>query len=543
MSNKNPRIICCTGGVLSSLGKGLALSSLAALLIQHGYKVKIKKFDPYLNVDPGTMSPYEHGEVFVTADGGETDLDCGHYERFTGVDSSKHNHVTSGKIFATLIEKERRGDYLGKTVQIIPHVTDLIKTFILHDADEVDFVLCEIGGTVGDIESQPFIEAIRQLRYQVGRENVLYMHLTLVPYIKSANEMKTKPTQHSVRDLRAIGIQPHILMCRCEKPLDESEKAKIALFCNIEPESVIQAIDVSSIYEVPVNYHEQGLDKQVLKHFGLPYKEPDLSIWYDIVNKIHHPSHNVKIAIVGKYHKLKDAYKSLIEALTHGGIANDTKVTIKWVNARNLTEANIEEKLDGMHGILVPGGFGNDGVSGKILAAKYARENNIPYFGICLGMQIAVIEAARNILGYTDANSTEFNDKTTYPVVMKMNEWIDEDGNIKLVDSNDMGGTMRLGSYKCKISKDSLAYNIYGSTNIEERHRHRYEVNMQYRDELAENGIIFSGLSPDTKLPEIMENRNCRWFLAVQFHPELKSKPFDPHPIFADFVRASLETR
>ncbi|MBN8828549.1 MAG: CTP synthase [Sphingobacteriia bacterium] len=533
------KFIFITGGVVSSLGKGLASSSLAVLLQAHGYSVRLRKLDPYLNIDPGTMSPYEHGEVFVTEDGAETDLDLGHYERFTGVNARKGDNVTTGKIYSNLLEKERRGDYLGKTVQVIPHVTDLIKEFILEDPDDVDFMLCEIGGTVGDIEALPFFEAIRQLRYQIGEENTLYMHLTLVPYVAAARELKTKPTQHSVKELRAIGIQPNILLCRADRDINISEREKIALFCNIEVESVIPALDVSTIYQAPISYHEYGLDKQVLKHFKIKYKVPDLRTWEEIVEKINSPKHQVRIAIVGKYNRLKDAYKSLIEALNHGGIANNTKVTLRWINARSLNEDNIEDKMVDIDGILVPGGFGKDGVQGKIVAIKYARENNIPYLGICLGMQLSVIEAARNLLGFEDANSTEFNQNTDHPVVGLMTEWQLNDGSKNFVDSKNMGGTMRLGSYDCVIETKSLAYKIYKSNAIKERHRHRYEVNGAYIQAFKKHKIIFSGMSPDNKLPEIVENRNNDFFIGVQFHPELKSKPTFPHPLFASYIEAA----
>ncbi|MBN9543821.1 MAG: CTP synthase [Alphaproteobacteria bacterium] len=534
------KYIFVTGGVVSSLGKGLAASSLAVLLQAHGFTVRLRKLDPYLNVDPGTMSPFEHGEVFVTDDGAETDLDLGHYERFTGVNAKKDDNITAGRIYLNLIEKERRGDYLGKTVQVIPHVTDLIKEFILGDPDNVDFMICEIGGTVGDIEALPFFETIRQIRYQVGRENVMYIHLTLVPYIAASKELKTKPTQHSVKELRAIGIQPNIILCRADREISDSDRAKMALFCNIEMENVIPALDVNTIYEVPLSYHGYGLDKQVLEHFNIDYEEPDLSTWSNIVQRIKNPQKTVKIAIVGKYNKLKDAYKSLIEALNHGGIYNDCKVNLKWVNARSLNDDNIAEKLADIDGILVPGGFGKDGINGKILAARYARENDIPYFGICLGMQIATIEAARNLLGLKGANSSEFEENPDHPIVGIMTEWV-KDGEISQADTKNLGGTMRVGSYECYIEEGSLAHKIYGSTYISERHRHRYEVNFNYIKDLKKHGIIFSGMSPDGKLPEIMENTNNKFFIAVQFHPELKSKPFDAHPIFSAFIKASTE--
>lgn len=535
------KFIFITGGVVSSLGKGLASSSLAALLQAHGYSVRLRKMDPYLNIDPGTMSPYEHGEVFVTEDGIETDLDLGHYERFSGVDTKKGDYITQGQIYATLIEKERRGDYLGKTVQVIPHVTDLIKQFILDDPDNVDFMLCEIGGTIGDIEAMPFLEAIRQLRYQIGRENILYIHLTLVPYIEASKELKSKPTQHSVKELRAIGIQPNILLCRADREISESALDKIALFCNLDRENVIPALDVNSIYQVPIAYHQYGLDKQVLKHFNLPYSEPNIEIWENIINKALYSKTKVNIAIVGKYNKLKDAYKSLIEALTHGGIANEVKVNLKWINSRTLTIDNIEDKLSEVDGILVPGGFGDDGTNGKILAAKYAREHNIPYFGICLGMQMMVIEAARNLCGIDEANSTEFEKNCTDPVVAMITEWMDEAGQKIIANTTKMGGTMRLGRYEAILDKDSLVAQIYGSKRISERHRHRYEVNTKYAQILEQAGLRFVGMSPDGRLPEIAEYSKNDWHIGVQFHPELKSKPFSPHPLFASFIAAALK--
>jgi len=534
------RYIFITGGVVSSLGKGLASASLGALLQARGYKVKLRKLDPYLNVDPGTMSPVQHGEVFVTDDGAETDLDLGHYERFTGIDCRKGDNVTAGQIYSKLLQKERRGDYLGVTVQVIPHVTDLIKEFITSKAENYDFVLCEIGGTVGDIEALPFFEAIRQVGYELGNEYVAYVHLTWVPYIPAAKELKTKPTQHSVKELRSIGIQPNVLVCRADREIPETERKKIALFCNIEEESVIPAVDVSKIiYEVPISFYEHGFDKQVLRSFGIESdKEPDLKPWYDIVEKYVNAHHDVTVAIVGKYIKLGDAYKSLVEALVHGAIAEDIKLHIKWVNARTLSSKNIEDKLQGVDAVLVPGGFGTDGIEGKIEAISYARKNKIPYLGICLGMQTAIIEIARNVCGLQDAHSTEFAE-TSNNVVGLMTEWIKDDVVVKRHKSGDMGGTMRLGSYDCAISKNTKAYDIYGSEMIKERHRHRYEINITYKDILeGKGGVIFSGLSPDGKLPEIIELKDHPWFVAVQFHPELKSKPFVPHPLFRGFLEA-----
>ncbi|AZL15474.1 CTP synthase [Rickettsiales endosymbiont of Stachyamoeba lipophora] len=535
------KYIFVTGGVVSSLGKGLTASSLAALLQAQGYSVRLRKMDPYLNLDPGTMSPFEHGEVFVTEDGIETDLDLGHYERFTGVDAKKGDYTTTGQIYAKLIEKERRGDYLGKTVQVIPHVTDLVKQFILDDPDNVDFMLCEIGGTVGDIEAMPYLEAIRQLRYEIGRENILYMHLTLVPYLEASKELKSKPTQHSVKELRAIGIQPNILVCRADREISESALDKIALFCNLDRENVIPALDVPTIYQAPITLHGYNLDRQVLKYFNMSYSPPKLDIWQDIVNKINAPECKVTIGIVGKYNKLKDAYKSLIEALSHAGITNNAKVNLKWINARTLNEENITDRLSDTDGILVPGGFGDEGTRGKILAIKYARLNNIPCFGICLGMQLMVIEAARNLCGLENANSTEFDKQSVEPVVAMMSEWQTELGAVHKANTNQFGGTMRLGRYECHITPGTLAHKIYGKEAIFERHRHRYEVNINYVEQLTNKGMLFSGVSPNGKLPEMVEYPANKWFLGVQFHPELKSRPFDPHPLFASFVSACVE--
>jgi CTP synthase len=540
------RFIFITGGVVSSLGKGLASASLGALLQTRGYKVRLRKLDPYLNVDPGTMNPNQHGEVFVTEDGAETDLDLGHYERFTGVNARRTDSVTTGQIYSTLLTKERRGDYLGGTVQVIPHVTDLIKEFILKDTDQEDFVLCEIGGTVGDIEGLPFLEAIRQLGYELGRERVMYIHLTLVPYIAAAKELKTKPTQHSVKELRSIGIQPDILLCRADREIPISERRKIALFCNIREECVIQALDVGSIYEVPKRYSEQGFDKQVLKIFGLEkHDAPDLTRWDDILKRIHAPKGEVTIAIVGKYTGIGDAYKSLSEALDHAGIANQVRVHVRWIDAAGFEKEDVAKALEDADAILVPGGFGERGVSGKLAAITYARENKKPYLGICFGMQLAVIEYARNVLNIKDASSTEFgpykDENGIGPLVGLMTEWLR--GNVMETrrQDGDLGGTMRLGAYDCEIAKNSLAETIYGSSHISERHRHRYEVNIQYRDAFESSGMVFSGLSPGGNLPEIVEMKNHPWFVGVQFHPELKSRPFAPHPLFASFVNAALK--
>lgn len=541
------RFIFITGGVVSSLGKGLASASLGALLQARGYKVRLRKLDPYLNVDPGTMNPNQHGEVFVTDDGAETDLDLGHYERFTGVNAKRTDSVTTGQIYSTLLSKERRGDYLGGTVQVIPHVTDLIKEFILKDTDGEDFVLCEIGGTVGDIEGQPFLEAIRQLGWELGRERVMYVHLTLVPYIAAAKELKTKPTQHSVKELRMIGIQPDILLCRADREIPLGERRKIALFCNIREEAVIQALDVASIYEVPKRYSEQGFDMQVLKTFGIKdhQKAPDLSKWDDILKRIQQPKGEVNVAIVGKYTGIGDAYKSLGEALDHAGIANQARVRVRWIDASGFEKGDVAKELSQFDAILVPGGFGERGVSGKLAAIQYARENKKPYLGICFGMQLAVIEFARNVLGMKDAASTEFgqykDESGKGPLVGLMTEWLR--GNVLETRSSggDLGGTMRLGAYDCDIAKGTLAAQIYGSTHISERHRHRYEVNMAYREQLEKSGMIFSGLSPSGHLPEIVELKDHPWFVGVQFHPELKSRPFAPHPLFASFVASALK--
>ncbi len=537
------RFIFITGGVVSSLGKGLMAASLAALLQARGYKVRIRKFDPYLNVDPGTMSPYQHGEVYVTDDGAETDLDLGHYERFTGVSARQADNITSGRIYRDIITRERRGDYLGATVQVIPHVTDAIKEFAKAETEDLDFVLCEIGGTVGDIEGLPFIEALRQLRNELGREQTCSVHVTLVPYVKAAGELKTKPTQHSVRELTSLGIQPDVLLCRCEHPLPEVEQAKIALFCNVRKEAVIPALDASSIYAVPEQYHAEGLDDAVLHHFGLTAPLPDMSGWADIVDRYQHPEGEVTIGVVGKYVGLPDAYKSLNEALVHGGMANRVKVNIRWIDAE-LFEAGDDEivsRLEPLDGILVPGGFGVRGTEGKIASVRFARERNVPFFGICLGMQMACIEAARNTAGITAAGSTEFGE-TTEPVVGIITEWMSPEGLQQRGADTDLGGTMRLGAYEAKLSANSHVAAIYGgATTISERHRHRYEVNGAYRESLERGGLVFSGMSPDGLLPEIVERPDHPWFIGVQFHPELKSRPFNPHPLFAGFIAAALQ--
>ncbi len=534
------RFIFITGGVVSSLGKGLMAASLAALLQARGYTVRIRKFDPYLNVDPGTMSPYQHGEVYVTDDGAETDLDLGHYERFTGVPSRQTDNVTSGRVYQDIITKERRGDFLGATVQVIPHVTDAIKLFALAEVEGLDFVLCEIGGTVGDIESLPFLEAIRQLSADVGRANAVYIHCTLVPYLAAAGELKTKPTQHSVAELRGIGIQPNVLVCRSEHPLPDSDRAKIALFCNVQKEAVIAALDASSIYDVPLQYHAEGLDDQVLLAFGITdAPAPELKRWADISARLHNPEGEVTIGVVGKYTGMKDAYKSLTEALVHGGIANQVKVNIRWLDAEEFEGSDVASRLEPMHGILVPGGFGERGSEGKIASVRFAREREVPFFGICLGMQMACIEAARNMAGVAGASTTEFG-PTDEPVVGMITEWMSADGIQTRAEGGNLGGTMRLGAYEAKLAGNSVAASIYDSQVISERHRHRYEVNVHYRDRLEAEGLIFSGMSPDGLLPEIVERPDHPWFIGVQFHPELKSKPFDPHPLFAGFIAAAL---
>lgn len=535
------RYIFITGGVVSSLGKGLASAALGAVLQARGYKVRLRKLDPYLNVDPGTMSPTQHGEVFVTDDGAETDLDLGHYERFTGRSANQNDNITTGRIYSDIIAKERRGDYLGATVQVIPHVTDAIKNFVLDGNEEFDFVLCEIGGTVGDIEGLPFFEAIRQLGNELPRGDAVYVHLTLMPYIASAGELKTKPTQHSVKELRGIGIQPDILLVRCDRPIPEGEKRKLSLFCNVREGAVIQALDVGSIYDVPIAYHEEGLDAEVLAAFGITdAPKPDLTAWQEVSERVHQHEGEVNIAIVGKYTGLKDAYKSLSEALMHGGIANKVKVNIKWIDSEIFERDEPAPYLENVHGILVPGGFGERGSAGKINAAQFARLRNVPYFGICFGMQMACIEAARNTAGIKAASSTEFG-KTKEPVVGLMTEWVKGNEKLERGADTDMGGTMRLGAYPAHLTRGSRVADIYGSNRISERHRHRYEVNMDYRKVLEANGLLFSGVSPDGLLPEIVERTDHPWFIGVQFHPELKSRPFEPHPLFASFIHAALE--
>ena len=537
------RYVFITGGVVSSLGKGIASAALGALLQARGYKVRLRKLDPYLNVDPGTMSPYQHGEVFVTDDGAETDLDLGHYERFTGVSATKADNITTGRIYQEIIAKERRGDYLGATVQVIPHVTNAIKAFVLADAGDADFVLCEIGGTVGDIEGLPFFEAIRQLGQELDRGQAVFIHLTLLPFIPAAGEMKTKPTQHSVKELRSIGIQPDLLICRCDRPIPQDEKRKIALFCNVRESGVIQAMDSGSIYEAPLDYHREGLDGEVLRAFGITdAPAPDLSKWEAISNRIRTPDGQVSIAVVGKYTVLKDAYKSLIEALNHGGFANNVKVEIRWVDARAFDggEDLITAELEGVHAILVPGAFGDSGAEGKIKAIRFARERRIPYFGICFGMQMACVEAARHQGGMAAASSSEFG-PCAEPVVGLMTEWTQGNARETRAADSDLGGTMRLGAFPAVLAEGSIVSEAYGgATTIQERHRHRYEVNMAYRERLEAHGLRFSGVSPDGVLPEIVERTDHPWFVGVQFHPELKSRPFEPHPLFASFVQAAL---
>ncbi|MBL1436586.1 MAG: CTP synthase [Rhodobacteraceae bacterium] len=540
------RYIFITGGVVSSLGKGLASAALGALLQARGYSVRLRKLDPYLNVDPGTMSPFEHGEVFVTDDGAETDLDLGHYERFTGVSARKTDSVSSGRIYSTVLEKEQRGDYLGKTIQVIPHVTNEIKDFIAIGDDEVDFMLCEIGGTVGDIEALPFFEAIRQFSQERFGECV-FMHLTLVPYIAAAGELKTKPTQHSVKELRSIGIAPDILMCRADRPIPEKERAKLALFCNVRPEAVIPALDLKSIYEAPHAYHRDGMDRAVLEAFHITdAPEPDMAKWDEVMDAVKLPEGEVKIAIVGKYTQLGDAYKSIAEALTHGGIKNHVKVKAEWIDSELFeNEDDVTPHLEGFDAILVPGGFGERGTEGMINAATYARTHNVPYFGICLGMQMAVTEAARNLAGIKDAGSEEFDseagEKRFTPIVYHLKEWMEGNRTIQRKEGDDKGGTMRLGAYDATLTEGSKIAEIYGCTKISERHRHRYEVDMSYRDKLEAAGMMFSGISPDGKLPETIEIKDHPWYIGVQFHPELKSRPFEPHPLFASFIEAAVK--
>ena len=534
------RYIFITGGVVSSLGKGLASAALGALLQARGYRVRLRKLDPYLNVDPGTMSPYQHGEVFVTDDGAETDLDLGHYERFTGRPATRADNITTGRIYQDIITKERKGEYLGATIQVIPHVTDAIKDFVRQGNEDFDFVLVEIGGTVGDIEGLPFFEAIRQLGNELPKGDAIYVHLTLLPFIPSAGELKTKPTQHSVQELRAIGIQPDILLCRCDRPIPEGERRKLALFCNVRPQAVIEARDAASIYDVPLAYHQAGLDSEVLAAFNLVHVvAPTLTRWTDISERVHAPEGEVTIAIVGKYTGLKDAYKSLIEALSHGGIANRVKVNLDWIESEIFEREDAAPFLEHVNGILVPGGFGQRGAEGKIHAARFARERKVPYFGICFGMQMAVIEAARNLAGVTSANSTEFG-PTPEPVVGLLTEWLKGNELVKRQAGGDLGGTMRLGAFTAKLKPGSRIAQIYGSETISERHRHRYEVNLDYRARLEAKGLDFTGLSPDGILPETIEYPDHPWFIGVQYHPELKSRPFEPHPLFASFIEAAV---
>ncbi|MBB4209968.1 CTP synthase [Rhodothalassium salexigens DSM 2132] len=536
------RYVFITGGVVSSLGKGLLSAALGALLQARGYSVRLRKLDPYLNVDPGTMSPYQHGEVYVTDDGAETDLDLGHYERFTGVSARRSDNVTSGQVYWDIINKERRGDFLGGTVQVIPHVTDAIKAFALAESDGIDFMLCEIGGTVGDIEALPFFEAIRQMDVDLGRGRAIFVHLTLVPYVAAAGELKTKPTQHSVKELRSIGIQPDVLVCRSEREIPESERRKIALFCNVPQSAVVPALDVSSIYEVPISYHHRGLDAEVLRAFEIDdAPAPDLGVWTDILERLHNPEGQVTIAVVGKYTELQDAYKSLNEALAHGGIANRVKLNLVWIESEVFEAEDAAQRLEDVHGILIPGGFGQRGAEGKIAAARFARERNVPYFGICFGMQMAVVEAARHLAGIDGATSSEFGD-SDQAVVGLLTEWATDAGVELRSEDTDKGGTMRLGAYPCALKVGSRVHAIYDQADtIWERHRHRFEVNVRYREALEQAGLVFSGMSPDGRLPEIVEISDHPWFIGVQFHPELKSKPFDPHPLFASFVKACLE--
>ncbi|WP_455477353.1 CTP synthase [Bartonella sp. B41] len=530
-----------TGGVVSSLGKGIAAAALAALLQARGYRVRLRKLDPYLNVDPGTMSPYQHGEVFVTEDGAETDLDLGHYERFTGCSASGQDNITTGRIYRNIIERERRGDYLGETVQVIPHVTDEIKRFITAGTEEFDFVLCEIGGTVGDIEAMPFLEAIRQLHNELPRQSVVYVHLTLMPYISSAGELKTKPTQHSVKELQSIGIAPDILLVRADRAIPETERYKLSLFCNVRPSAVIQALDAPTIYDVPMIYHKEGLDSEVLSAFEIdPAPAPKLDRWKNITHWIHNPEGEVTVAIVGKYTCLKDAYKSLTEAITHGGLANRVKVDIEWIEAECFEKEDPAFHLHKVHGVLVPGAFGARGAEGKIQAIKFARECKIPFLGICLGMQLACIEAARNLAYIEDASSSEFCE-TKNPVVGLMTEWLKEGVLEKRTKYENLGGTMRLGAFITELKEGSHISKIYGKTRISERHRHRYEVNIDYKDKLEQCGLIFSGMSPDGILPETIEYMDHPWFIGVQYHPELKSCPFNPHPLFSSFIEAAIE--
>ena len=535
------RYVFITGGVVSSLGKGIAAAALGALLQARGYRVRIRKLDPYLNVDPGTMSPYQHGEVFVTDDGAETDLDLGHYERFTGRSANQSDNITTGRIYKNIIERERRGDYLGATVQVIPHVTDEIKNFILDGNDDYDFVICEIGGTVGDIEAMPFLETIRQVGNLLPRNNCVYIHLTLMPWIPAAGELKTKPTQHSVKELRSIGIAPDILLVRADRQIPKEERRKLSLFCNVRESAVIQALDVSHIYDVPIAYHKEGLDSEVLAAFGIdPAPKPRMERWSEVSNRIHNPEGEVTIAVVGKYTGLKDAYKSLIEALSHGGMANRVRVKLDWIESEIFEKEDPSPFLEKVHGILVPGGFGERGSEGKILAARFARERKVPYFGICFGMQMACIEAARSLAGIDGASSTEFG-ATSEPVVGLMTEWLKGNMLEKRRATGDLGGTMRLGAYDARLEAGSKIAGIYGDTQISERHRHRYEVNIDYKERLEACGLLFAGMSPDGVLPETVEYPDHPWFIGVQYHPELKSRPFEPHPLFASFIGAAME--
>ena len=532
------RYVFVTGGVVSSLGKGLSSASLAALLQLRGFSVRIRKLDPYLNVDPGTMNPFQHGEVFVTDDGAETDLDIGHYERFTGISATQSDNITTGGIYSDIIKKERRGDYLGGTVQVVPHVTDRIKKFISNNVKNEDFIICEIGGTVGDIESLPFLEAIRQFSNDKGKNNCLFVHLTLVPFIKASGELKTKPTQHSVKELRSLGIQPDIIICRSEKVIPKEERKKISLFCNVDFDNVIETIDVKTIYEAPISFHKEKFDERVLNHFKIKNKKsPNLSKWKNITSKVLNPKSNVSIGIIGKYVNLKDAYKSLDEALVHGGLSNNLKVNLKRIDSENLKPQNIENILKDVSGVLIPGGFGKRGTEGKIAAIKYARLNNIPFFGICFGMQMAVIEAARNLLNIKNASTSEFGNNCT-PVVGLLEEWRKGKKRLKGSEKN-LGGTMRLGLYDAVLKSNSFIYKIYSEKKIKERHRHRYEVNIKYKNDFEKKGLIFSALSPDGSLPEIVELKDHPWFIGVQFHPEFKSRPFEPHPLFSSFIKAA----
>ncbi|MEG3640093.1 CTP synthase [Magnetococcus sp. PR-3] len=537
------KYVFITGGVVSSLGKGLAAASLAALLQARGYRVTMQKLDPYINVDPGTMSPFQHGEVFVTDDGAETDLDLGHYERFLGLPMGKANNWTTGRIYQHVIKRERRGDYLGATVQVIPHITDAIKNAVRSVGNDVDIALIEVGGTVGDIESLPFLEAIRQLRNDLGKQETMFVHLTLLPYIPTSGELKTKPTQHSVKELLAIGIQPDILVCRSDREIPETEKRKIAQFCNVDQQHVISCVDQDTIYKVPFALYREGFARKVLDHLGMAVREPDLSAWESVLESVVNPAHKTTIAIIGKYVELKDAYMSLAEALSHGGIANNSKVSIRWVDAEEVKEEDPESMLSGVDGILVPGGFGERGTSGKLAAIRYARENLIPYFGICLGMQMAVVEFARNVANLDGAHSSELDEETAYPVIGLMTEWSDGESVQKREKDSDKGGTMRLGVYPCVLKPDSLAAWIYPQSEIMERHRHRYEFNTRYREPLEEAGLVFSGTSPDNELMEVVEIPDHPFFIACQYHPEFMSRPREPHPLFTAFVRAALEHR